>query len=64
MNYAPGDILKRRNPVPGNQDIGVVVDANQWHDDVEVLLFDADGPYTRIFNRLHADDLFELDDGR
>ncbi len=60
MRFGEGNIVKRRNPVPGNHDIGLVVEADAWDGTVEMLLFDADGPYTRRFSENHAEDLFEI----
>lgn len=62
MRFGEGNIVKRKNPVAGNHDIGLVVEADSWEGFVEVLLFDADGPYTRRFSEDHAEDLFELDE--
>jgi hypothetical protein len=63
MNFKAGDILKRRAPVQGNNDIGVVLDADATDDTVEVLQFDQDGPFTTRLNEHHTEDLFEVDNG-
>lgn len=63
MRFIEGDIVKRKNTTPGNHDIGLVVEADTWEGFVEVLLFDADGPYTRRFSEYDAEDLLEIDDG-